>query len=191
MLRPCLQPKAIPMPHHILVRNISQGQIQSIIMDMANLYKTTPFVQGIEIYEALDQPESFLILFPEQPDIERFAYFVNYIEYPIRQKGLSPVVVGYFDTKHSAKKGPYMVGEWLMVYVSENDDEHDEVFIATEKNETFRFSFRGRVKKLDQNEKPFAFQAIDLSNYSDLTEIIPGPDADNREFGNKSWWKFW
>lgn len=156
---------------------------------MANLYKTTPFVNGIELHEELDQQESFLILFPEQPDFDRFAYFVNYIEYPINQQGLAPAVVGYFYTQLAPNKAPHLVGEIVMVYVSNKGPEYDNVNIVTENNDSYCFDFGGKVYKLDDNENSFEIQVVDQSNYSHYIDIYPGPGPNVS--GNKPWWKFW
>lgn len=177
--------------HQILVKNISLGQIQAILMDLANMYKTTPFVNGMELYAEEGQEESYLILFPEQPDLERFAVFVNYIVYPINQKGLSSIVVGFFYTKHSTNQTPHLAGERVMVYVSETDLAYDNVFIATEKNETYLFDFGGWTAKLVENEKPFESLTVDTSNYSHYIDIHPGPEPQQSVSGSKPWWKFW
>ena len=120
-------------------------------MDVANMYRSTPYVDGMGLYTEQGREESYLITFPQQPDLDRFAYFVNYIVYPIDRKWSSPLVTGYFDTALASKSAPYLTGEKLMVYVSEDESVADAVYLITEANDTYKFDFGGKVSKLSAN----------------------------------------
>jgi hypothetical protein len=175
--------------HFIIVKNISLGSIQGILMDMANMYRSTPYVDGIELYSEQEREESYLITFPQQPDLDRFTYFVNYIVYPIDRKWSSPLVTGYFDTALVPKSAPHLKGKKVMVYVSEDESAADAVYLVTEANDTYKFDFGGKVSKLSANERDFEAPSTDISNYSHYIDIHPGPEPNTRE--GKPWWKLW
>ena len=158
-------------------------------MDMANLYRSTPYVDGIGLYTEQGQERSYLITFPQQPDLDHFAFFVNYIVYPIDREFSSPRVIGYFHTALARKAAPHLTGNKVIIYVSENDQEGDSVYMVTEANENYKFDFAGKVSKLDENERNFEAPSLELSNYSHYIDIHPGPKSDRGE--GKPWWKFW
>ncbi|TQI71222.1 hypothetical protein JM79_2149 [Gramella sp. Hel_I_59] len=69
------------MKCYIIVENIQTDIIEKVLMNLANLYASTEFVKGIQLFRKKGSTDSFLIIFTNTPDIERFNYFVNYIEY--------------------------------------------------------------------------------------------------------------
>ena len=165
----------------IIVENVNEKELESILMNLANVYADTEFVNGIQFYRRKDKFDSFLILFSNQPDFERFNYFVNYIKYPSDYEKFSPFLRGYFRTSEIKEKSEFNVGEWIMVYVSKNDKEYDNVNLVNDKNENYLYDFGGKIKKLKSAEEMFKLISFDKNNYNHILDIIPSKSAENSE----------
>ena len=173
----------------IIVENVNEKDLESILMNLANLYADTEFVNGIQFFRKKEKYNSFLILFSNQPDFERFNYFVNYIKYPEEYEKFSPFLRGFYRTSDIKKKLEFNVGEWIMVYVSKNDKDYDNVNLVNEKNDNYLYDFGGNIKKLKSAEEMFKLISFDKSNYYHIIDIIPNKSVEKLEL--KPWWKFW
>ncbi len=165
----------------IIVENINERELESILMDLANLYADTEFVNGIQFYRKKGKYDSFLILFSNQPDFERFNYFVNYIKYPAEYDKFSPFLRGFYKTSDIKQKSEFNAGEWIMVYVSKNDKEYDNVNLVNDKNENYLYDFGGKIKKLKSAEEMFKLLSFDKDNYYHIFDIVPSKSAENSQ----------
>jgi len=166
----------------IIVENANDKDLENILMDFANLYADSEFVNGIQFYRKKKSFDSFLILFTHQPDFERFNYFVNYIRYPANYKKFSPFLRGFYKTSDITQKSEFNTGEWIMVYVSKHDKEYDNVCLVNNKNENYLYDFGGKIKKLKSAEEMFKLMVFDKNNYHHILDIIPSTIPDNGEF---------
>lgn len=157
----------------IIVENVNERELESILKNLANLYADTEYVNGIQLYRKKTKLDSFLILFSNQPDFERFNYFINYIKYPEKFDNFSPFVRGFYRTSDIKMKSEFNMGEWIMVYVSKNDQEYDNVTIVNEKNESYLYDFGGNIKKLETLEEIFKMIPFDKSDYDHMLDIFP------------------
>ena len=66
-----------------------------------------------------------------------------------------------------------ILGTWIMVYVSKNDQDFDNVTLVNEKNESYLFDFGGKIKKLESLEERFTFISVDMSQYDKILDIFP------------------
>lgn len=173
----------------IIVENVIEKELESILMNLANLYADTVYVNGIQFYRKKDKYDSFLILFSNPPDFERFNYFVNYIKYPVKYEKFSPFIRGFYKAADIKEKSEFNVGEWIMVYVSKNDKEYDNVNLVNIKNENYLYDFGGRIKKLDSKEEMYNLLSFDKNNYYHIIDIIPNKSVEKIE--SKPWWNFW
>lgn len=173
----------------IIVENTEERDLEHILMNMANLYADIEFVNGIQLYRKKSNYNSFLILFTNQPDFDRFSYFVNYIKYPEGFESFSPFLRGYFKTIDIKKTYEFKVGEWIMVYVSKNDKEYDNVNLVNDKNENYLYDFGGKVKKLKSKEEIYKLIPFDKNDYYHIIDIIPSKSVEQLKL--KPWWKFW
>ncbi|WP_215937227.1 hypothetical protein [Winogradskyella psychrotolerans] len=173
----------------IIVENVNQKELESILMDLANLYSDTEFANGIQLYRKKNHYDSFLILFSNQPDFKRFNFFINYIQYPVEHKQFSPYLRGFYKTSDIHPSTEFNVGNWIMVYVSKNDNEYDNVSLVNEKDDNYLYDFGGKIKKLKSMEEMFKLKTYDLSNYYHIIDIVPYKTVENLE--QKPWWKFW
>lgn len=174
--------------NHIIIDNISNQNIEEALMSLANLYADSGYTDGIQLYRKQKSTSSFLVCFTNSPDFERFNYFVNYLRYPENNDSLNPIVRGYYQTKDIKEKNNFSKGDWIMIYVSVNDKEYDNVNIVDSENQNFLYDFGGNITKLNTIEEQFMFSQLDLLNYNHITDIYP---AKAFEDSKKPWWKFW
>lgn len=165
----------------IIVENVNEKELESILMELANAYSDTEFVNGIQFYRKKDKFDSFLILFSNQPDFERFNYFVNYIKYPAEHEKFSPYLRGFYRTSDIKQKSEFNIGDWIMVYVSKNDKEYDNVNLVNDKNENYLYDFGGKTKKLKSAEEMFKLISFDKNNYHHILDIIPSQTIEERK----------
>lgn len=175
--------------NYIIVSNESASDVEKVLMDLANLYANTGYTEGISLLQKNNRPDSFLVSFKNQPDFERFNYFVNYIRYPIGyNKNFSPMVRGFFDVNQLNEKADFKDGDWIMVYISKNDKAGDNVHIVNRRNESYEIDFGGKTKRLETLEEPFALIEPNRSDYHLVSDIVP---TEPQEAEEKPWWKFW
>lgn len=136
--------------NYIVIEGVTEKAIEGMLMNMASLYSDTKYVEGIQLYRKKENQTSFLILFTNTPDFDRFAYFVNYLKYPEGFEQHKPFLRGFYKVTAQQPNTEFANGEWLMMYVSEKDKEYDNVSIVNERNESFLNDFGGKVKKLPQ-----------------------------------------
>lgn len=177
------------MKSFIVVQNLKTEVIQRVLMNLANLYSNTKFVEGIELYREKGHTDSFLILFTNEPDFKRFNYFVNYIVYPEGFDYQNFSTKGYFKTDQLEKNYEFNIGEWLMMFISKTDKEYDNVIIVNRENLNYLYDFGGIIKKLNIIEEKFVIKHIDIENYNHIIDIYPSKSFKAKE--DKPWWKFW
>ena len=173
----------------ITIENVSETELCGILLQLANLYIENEYVKGIQLYRKKDNSESFLILFSNQPDFERFNYFVNYIKYPEGYENFSPLIRGYFKSADITLKSEFKVGEWIMVYISPIDREYDNVNLTNINNESYLYDFGGRIKKLEQTDELYKLPSVNINDYVHIKDIHPTKSVEIIE--SKPWWKFW
>jgi hypothetical protein len=174
----------------IFISRVEADAVRFILQNFADLYAEHEFVKGLKLYGNQNDLNDFVVLFQKDVQFEFFNFLVNYLQYPEGyDNDWKPVVKGFFNPSKIEQKEFREVGEWLMVYnpVGEGDD--DAVYFVNQKQETFQFSFSGKIRKLETGEKSYRFRALNLEEYYHLAEIHPSPKAVDKL--NKPWWKFW
>jgi len=110
-------------------------------------------------------------------DNERFYYLVNYLNNPegIQYKiDIEGFTTGKVDDKLHNKK--------LLVYISPNDNDFDNVFITTSENKKFKIDFGGKILELNEGKN---FQ-IPNSNYIGTPEIVTLNKNENIRHQNEA-----
>ena len=80
-------------------------------------------------------------------DNERFYYLVNYLNYP---EGIEyKINIEGFTT---AKEQKELQNQKILVYISPNDTEGDNVFVVTSDNENFKIDFGGKIIRVNGNK---------------------------------------
>lgn len=171
--------------NYIIVENVSAQDIESILTDFANEYPDANPVKGIQLYAKQNDARSFLVGFTNRPDFDIFSFCINYLRYPRGFENFDPYVRGYFRTENLHTGGGFNMGEWVVVYLSENDTEYDNVSVVNENNHTYLYSFTGKTKKMDLSEERFERVERNINDYRHVTDIFPSKNS------GKPWWKFW
>ncbi|MES2486113.1 MAG: hypothetical protein V4581_09245 [Bacteroidota bacterium] len=178
--------------NYIIVRGLQQNDIVYILINFANEYRDIEAVKNIQLYVKSNEAQSFLILFSEQPDFDIFSFLVNYINYPSKIKVSKPFIRGYFKTRSILSGHDKIRGNRVMVYISDNDTEHDNVFFTDETGAHFINDFGRGIKKSNYPDAPFELIPYTLSDYSHVTDVSPIPKGYKAPNARKKpWWKFW
>jgi hypothetical protein len=92
----------------------------------------------------------FVIKADEHIDNLRFNFLINYLKYPV---GINYTIeIKGFTTALDPQTYPLeLLNQTLMVYISENDSEFDNVFIVTESKEAFKIDFSGKATRINDN----------------------------------------
>lgn len=174
--------------NHILIDNVSTQNIEEIVMNLANLYDESGYTVGMQLYRKHQSTNSFLVCFTNSPDFERFCYFINYLRYPEGFDNCNPMVRGYYQTKDITNKIDFGLGTWIMVYISKEDKEYDNVTIVNSENENYLYDFGGKITRLSKMEESFELSQAEIRNYNHIIDIFP---AKAFEKATKPWWKLW
>ncbi|HLP49479.1 MAG TPA: hypothetical protein VK154_01205 [Chitinophagales bacterium] len=157
--------------NYILVSNVQQRDIETAVANMAVMHADNGYTKSIEIYR-YPVKGLFLLLFPFPPDFEWFQYIVNYLKYP---EGVTynADVRGYWTLKKGDGALSEHIGKRVMLYVSDNDKEYDNVALVTDDKLTYRLDFSGIVTLLPANEKEFIEIEVSMNDFAHVINIVP------------------
>ncbi|KOS06266.1 hypothetical protein AM493_09655 [Flavobacterium akiainvivens] len=178
--------------NYIIWRGITHAAATAILTDFANEYHETDTVKGLRLYKK-QGVDDWLILFSEVPDFDIFSFLINYIYYPNGYKGYSAFIRGYYRTKSILSGRDKIGGNRVMVYISKNNKEYDNVFLTDETGKHFISDFSGGIKRIDGPEEAYVFIAYDLKEYEHVADISPLPKGYRHTHNTrkKPWWKIW
>jgi hypothetical protein len=97
------------------------------LSQLANLYAGAGFTKGLDLHKLWGRNSSFLLLFKTDPDFKHFAFFVNNLVYPEGLEGLYTEVRGYYSLQEILVPVQFKKGNQIIVYVSKDDEEYDNV----------------------------------------------------------------
>lgn len=105
--------------------------------------------------------ERHLIVADKRLNNEKFNYLINYLRYP---EGIEyNISIEGYATVHDEKIYPQnLLNKKILVYLSDNDKEYDNVFVTTEDNETYKIDFNGKVSRVYES-KTFSIPDIDTN----------------------------
>ncbi|MFA7302121.1 MAG: hypothetical protein WC069_07455 [Candidatus Shapirobacteria bacterium] len=151
----------------VIVSNISQTEIESILTGFCNMYNKESFQAQPRLFKLNDR--QYAITFPFDIEFEIYCYFINYVRYPMGFDKSFDVTAwektkqadGWI-TEKSANKN-------VMLFIPEDDNEHDNVFLTTEDNIGYKLGFAvGEEKQLlETPKKGYSSPTIDINT---LTE---------------------
>jgi hypothetical protein len=160
---------------YIITKAKDKSKLLDATQALANLYVDSGFTDEILVNRVLSEDELYVITFPKQPDFERFKYFVNYLHYP-ESGGFGTTTKGYWTIKAEDGIPEGFINSRVMLYVSENDTEYDNVFSAfdsTTDNYKLGFSSSEEFVKLSSSEPSFFEKLIDDNSFELLESITP------------------
>ncbi|NDV45407.1 hypothetical protein [Flagellimonas sediminis] len=144
--------------------------------------------QWIDLYfESLDNEKTFNLFQLEdsiQIRIDNISnqllfFLINYLKYPVDIKG--PIeILGYTGRDETSD----FKGQDILIYVSSDDTEYDNVYVVTENNIHFKIDFGGGIKKVNSSIPEF-FKLTPVST-SPIDSIIVSKKAsfyfDKKQF---------
>jgi hypothetical protein len=147
----------------VIVEGASENDIRKILQDFCNLYNKEAF-QAVPRLTALTD-KKYAVTFPYDMKFEIFCFFVNYVNYPMgfdrRFK-----TVGWATTKTSdmwiTEKS---ADKHVMLYVSDFDDEYDNVFLTTSDHIGYKLGFAmgEETQLLERPEKKYIEQPVTIT----------------------------
>jgi len=128
----------------VLIKGASYDKVKKALNNWLNLYSDNlPSDFKFKLYKK-DQNE-FVIKAGNEIDNNRFHFLVNYLKYP---EGIEyqVEVVGYIIGKDHNE----LQGQRLLIYISDNDTEYDNVFAVNSENKNFKIDFGGKISIVDE-----------------------------------------
>ena len=148
---------------YITIKDCTKEELKTILNDWLVMYVNK--LKSKLIFEiAIINPNMLVLKVDESIDGTEFFFMVNYFAYPINFNKKFEVEGYTTATKH--KK---LLNKNIYVFNNEQDNECDNVWITTEDNETYKFDFGGKLKRIDIGNK---HKALNIDNLSISYEQI-------------------
>jgi hypothetical protein len=173
--------------NYIITNNITETKLENAVSELVELYYETGFVNSVIVNRV--RVNHFMIEFPDNPDFERFLYFVNYLTYPECKYDGKPFIYGIWNVVEPNHSIDSRTGEKLLIYVSQFDTEYDNVIIENSSGKVFKYSFSGKVSEEKKRELDYQDLIALPENYTEVITIVPTKEMFKYEV--KPWWKFW
>jgi hypothetical protein len=139
-------PSFTPNPENdkvILVKGWNEAEIHKIIHDFTETYKNDGY-PAYTIEPHKQSEDLYRLTFAQDMQPQLFTFLVNYLAYPfdLDLKNRSIIVSGK-TTLSSGFEGidPSLVGKKAILYIPENDQDHDVVYMQTESGANLANSF--------------------------------------------------
>jgi hypothetical protein len=130
----------------ILIQGWNEDELREILNDFVEQDLSAFVAFRIEIQQRFEN--SFALTFPEDIHPDEFVSLINYLGYPIGfgLAGRSIIVAGQTTLNSDFDGLPKSVeGEKALLYLLENDEDHDVVYLQTESGVTLAKSLNERV----------------------------------------------
>lgn len=145
---------------YILVTGPDEEKVTKAVQLLSDLYADSGFTTNITLYAAKEKQNTFLINFGNQPDFERFKYFVNYLAYP-EVKNYQSKVAGYWTITDTDDIHQDHLNQRALLYISENDTEGDNVYAVFQGgSKTIKLGFAKGEKYKVLKHKEFDFTEV-------------------------------
>lgn len=157
----------VNIDNFIIIKGGLCNDIKKALQQWIALY-TKDLARNIKLELYILGQERYLIVVDKRLSNEKFNYLINYLRYPegieynISIEGYATVL----DEKIYPQK---LLNKKILVYVSDNDKEYDNVFVTTEDNETYKIDFNGKVSRVYES-KIFSIPYID-------TKLLQKPES--------------
>lgn len=174
------------LANFIIIDNVKEEDVKIILSNLASLYNETGFVEDVEIFKE-NISGKIIVTFSNLPDFVHFAYFTNYFCYPEDFDNWNTSITGFYKIQPIDSIENYVIGEWIQMYVSKLDKDFDNVIVVNSSNQSFKFDFGGKMKKLQMTEKVYHLPDLQKSNFFNVEIKMPKTLPKI----NKPWWKFW
>jgi hypothetical protein len=164
-----------PDPHNdkeILIQGWNEDELRQILDDFVAEDLSAFAAFRIEIHQRLE--DSFELTFPEDIHPDEFLSLINYLAYPFNfdLAGRSIVVAGRTTLTSDFDGLPNLLaGEKALIYLPENDDDYQLVYLQTESGVTLAKSFNeGAWRKVNDVQLSDAVMSLNLSSKSEMAQ---------------------
>ncbi|MBF8962912.1 hypothetical protein I0P70_06625 [Pontibacter sp. FD36] len=161
--------------NYILLYGPRQEDVASAVQQLTDLYAESGFTDGITVKKSTVKEDLYMLYFSNQPDFERFKYFVNYLTYP-EVDNFKAKVLGYWTVTAEDNLPQKYIGQRALVYVSEQDTEGDNVCAVFEGHESaIKMGFASGEEYQVLGEKEFSFYEpqFETQDFSPLKTFTP------------------
>ena len=138
----------------IYVSNVGEEEIERALVDFCTNYnEETKLV--FPILNILGTKE-FLVTFKKEISFDIMSYLVNYLQYPFEIK-YEPEITGWTTiTPSETWIDKELFNKEVMLYISENDDEFDNIYFTTKSNKTYKNSFsQEKITETENEKRPY------------------------------------
>lgn len=161
-IRQSINKKTTPSDKLIIITNIDIDDLRSIITLYAWNYEDENIIDNLLVVKISEN--EFTITFAHDINFEAYCYFINYLKYPEEVK-CKPTILAWTKTNSTDEFVPERaLNKLVMLYIPEEDDEYDNVFLTTEDNIGYKIFFEyGKKPQLLQNpNKTFSSPPLNI-----------------------------
>jgi hypothetical protein len=148
----------------IIVEDIDQADLQKVLTGFCNMYNKENY-QVLPRLTALNGKQ-FAISFPFDIDFEIYCYLINYLTYPMEMERIVDVTAWATTKSKDNWITEKITGKKAMLFIPEDDTEHDNVYLTTFDNTGYRIGFGLGDQKLliDGPKKNYKIPPIEIAN---------------------------
>jgi hypothetical protein len=166
------------MTNVILINGHSYDNVKNSLELWLSYYADNKDLDGSQFELYTKKETEFIIKADEKLPNEYFAYLVNYLTYPEGLDGRM-IVTGYTKITDENFFLKEFAGTAIMLFIPEDDTEHDTVYWVTEQNKVYKTSFKPKTIPVDPIRK---FEQYDINlSVLEPPEIIEYKDEDYKE----------
>lgn len=164
-----LPPEITPNDKIIIIRNITDSQIKTVITNFCTLYNEETYDAVIELHK-LGQ-NNFAITCPYDMDYLIFCFLVNYLYYPNSMKDWQPEVSAWLTLPEDGGPG---AGRKAELFIPKEDTQHDNIYIRFEGGACYKYSLDANAQDRIPAEISCAYNPprIAAGNTGDTGEIF-------------------
>ena len=151
----------------IVVKDADYETLRKVLIEFCNMYNKESFQAQPRLIKFSDG--ELAITFPYDINFEIYCYFINYIPNPMDIKW-QPRVTAWATTKSSdtwiTEK---TANKKVMLFLADDDTEHDNVFLTTEDNIGYKlgFAFGEEKQSLATPKKKYISPTVDINSLTD------------------------
>lgn len=150
----------------ILIEGADFNDIKKALEQFCNTYNRKKTVAIVHLIKMKDDVSS--IIFPYNISFDIFCYFVNYLYYPEDIFYEAKITAWCTTLDTDSWMTEKIAGKKVMLFIPENDNEYDNVYLTTEDNIGYKLGFAyGGWSELAEPEKNYntpMVSMIDLKN---------------------------
>ena len=173
--------KKMNTQEYISIQGANSDKIIEAVQIMSNRYPDDESSKGIEIFQSVEDQNSFILNFTNKPEFEIFKCYVNYLNYP-EVDNYKANVRGFWTIDDSDDLSQNHLNQRVMLYIPDSDDEYDNVYMSFANGMSsykYGFAVSHGYRTLDRTELKFDEPTINSLEFNLIKTIQPDPNASN------------